>query len=117
MKLNDMIEWQWSGYASFHQSRKNLMIHIVFVPMFIISFISFTRSLLGLELVSALSSLVIMALSFGLQGLGHRQEVNPAVPFTGFRNAVVRILLEQFYTFPRFVLTGKWYQALRDSDS
>lgn len=64
MKLNDMIEWQWSGYASFHQSRKNLIIHIVFVPMFIISFISFTRSLLGLELVSALSSLVIMALSF-----------------------------------------------------
>ncbi|EKO3559993.1 hypothetical protein HJA72_000668 [Vibrio fluvialis] len=80
-------------------------------------FHSFTRSLLGLELVSALSSLVIMALSFGLQGLGHSKEVNPAVPFTGFKNAVVRILLEQFYTFLRFVLTGKWYRAWRDSDS
>ncbi|EMC0406811.1 DUF962 domain-containing protein [Vibrio fluvialis] len=117
MKLNDMIEWQWSGYASFHQSRKNLLIHIIFVPLFIISFISLTRSLLGLELVSALSSLFIMALSFGLQGLGHSKEANPAIPFTSVKNAVVRILLEQFYTFPRFVLTGKWYQAWRDSTS
>ncbi|MCG9685245.1 terminase [Vibrio sp. Isolate23] len=117
MRLNEIIEWQWEGYSKFHQSRKNLLVHIVFVPVFIIGFVSFLLSSFWLDLVSAFSSFLIMALSFGMQGLGHSKETNPAEPFTSFKNGVIRILLEQLYTFPKFVLTGEWYRALRGSKS
>jgi hypothetical protein len=54
-----------------------------------------------------------MAVSMALQGRGHRGEVNPPVPFSGAGNALARIFLEQWITFPRFVLTGGWWQAFR----
>lgn len=37
-------------------------------------------------------------------------------PFTSRSNAVARLLLEQWINFPRFVLSGKWLRALRQSD-
>lgn len=49
----------------------------------------------------------------GAQGFGHNKEAMPAEPFTGPKNAIIRIMLEQLYTFPKFVLSGKWYKALR----
>lgn len=117
MRFNEIIERQWEGYLKFHQSRKNLLIHIIFVPVFIIGFVSFLLSLFWLDLISAVSSLLIMALSIGLQGLGHGKERIPAEPFTSFNNGVIRILLEQLYTFPKFVLTGKWVEALQGAKS
>ena len=36
-----------------------------------------------------------------------------APPFTSPANAVARIFCEQWITFPRFVLSGGWYRALR----
>ncbi|NMM39420.1 terminase [Pseudoalteromonas arctica] len=116
MRFSEIIKWQWEGYSKFHQSRKNLLIHIVFVPLFVIGFASFLLSLLWCDLSSALSSLFIMALSFGLQGMGHSKEIHPAEPFTSFKNAVIRIVLEQFYTFPKFVFTGRWYRAFQDPE-
>ncbi|CZF78423.1 hypothetical protein GCE9029_00827 [Grimontia celer] len=111
MPFNELIEWQWKGYSRFHQSKKNLLIHIIFVPCFLLGFASFVFSLLSLDLIAVLMSVLLMAVSFGLQGLGHSKEANPAEPFTSFKNAMSRILLEQLYTFPKFVVTGNWYRA------
>ena len=47
-----------------------------------------------------------------LQGRGHRGEAVPGAVFEP-RNALSRIFLEQWITFPRFVLTGGWWRALR----
>jgi hypothetical protein len=54
-----------------------------------------------------------MIVSVALQGRGHRQEPMPPEPFTSMGNAISRIFLEQWVTFPRFVLSGAWMRAWR----
>ena len=44
---------------------------------------------------------------------GHRLEPVPPEPFSGPLNFVSRLFLEQWVTFPRFVITGGWGTALR----
>ena len=117
MRLSEIIKWQWEGYSKAHQSRANLFIHIILVPLFIISFLSLLLSIFRFDLISIVSSFFIMMMSFGLQGIGHSKEINPAEPFTSIKNAVLRIFLEQFYTFPKFVITGAWYRTLRGQSS
>jgi hypothetical protein len=48
-----------------------------------------------------------------LQGIGHKREAAPPIAFEGPIDVVTRIFVEQFVTFPRFVLTGGWWRALR----
>jgi hypothetical protein len=54
-----------------------------------------------------------MVLSIALQGRGHKREAIPPDPFTGPGNAIARIFLEQWVTFPRFLLSGGWSEAFR----
>jgi hypothetical protein len=49
------------------------------------------------------------------QGREHGQEAVPPEPYTSPLNAVARILLEQWITFPRFVLSGGWARAMRNT--
>jgi hypothetical protein len=56
-----------------------------------------------------------MFASLALQGRGHRGETVPPVPFSSAGNALARILLEQWISFPRFVLTGAWWRSLRQA--
>jgi hypothetical protein len=113
MTASQLLAWQWEGYARYHQSRFNLLLHIVLVPAFIAGSITFVSALFRLNGWWALGSVIDMAVSMALQGRGHRGEANPAVAFTGPGNAIARILLEQWITFPRFVVTGGWWRALR----
>jgi hypothetical protein len=112
-RTTSLLAWQWEGYAQYHQSRFNLLLHIVLVPAFIAGSITFVIAVMGLNWLWAGASLLDMVVSMALQGRGHRGETNPAVPFTGFGNALARVFLEQWVTFPRFVLTGGWWRALR----
>ena len=52
------------------------------------------------------------ALSLAAQGAGHKREPSPPLPFAGPGDFVTRILSEQFYKFPKYVLTGGWSRAL-----
>ncbi len=113
MRVKEIIKRQWQGYAKFHQSRVNLLIHVIAVPVFILGVVQFLFALLYFKFLSVIFSLLLMALSMGAQGIGHKKEAIPAEPFTSAQNAIVRILLEQLYTFPKFVLSGGWYQAYR----
>jgi len=108
-----LLAWQWEGYARYHQSRANLLLHIVLVPLFLAGNVALIVGLVRLDWIEAVVGFACMAVSMVLQGRGHRGEENPPVPFSGSANALSRIFLEQWITFPRFVLTGGWWRALR----
>jgi type IV secretory pathway TrbD component len=108
---------QWERYAHHHQSRSNLLLHIAFVPLFLAGNVAFLIALAERRWLIALGGVLLTLLSIMVQGRGHRQEPVAPEPFTGPRNAMARILLEQWVTFPRFVLSGAWARALRGSRS
>jgi hypothetical protein len=113
MSLGARLHRQWEGYARYHQDRANLLIHIVAVPLFL-------AASTGLVAAIALASLPLLGAAIGgmvaavaLQGRGHRLEPVPPQPFSGQLDFVLRLFLEQWITFPRFVLSGGWSAALR----
>jgi len=113
VNVSQLLKWQWGGYSRYHSSRANLLLHIVLVPLFIVANIAAVVALAERAwLVSALA-IAAMVVSVALQGRGHSQEQMPPEPFTGPANALARIFLEQWVTFPRFVLSGGWSHAMR----
>lgn len=116
MNVAELLKWQREGYPRYHGSRANLLIHIVVVPMFLIGNVGLVVSFWHGSLAMAGISLAAMIVSVALQGRGHKQERVPPEPFTSPGNAVARIFLEQWITFPRFVLSGGWWRALREAD-
>lgn len=115
MNTSSLLRAQWEGYARYHQSRPNLLLHIVFVPLFLASSVGFLVALLERHWLLALGAAVLMGIAFAAQGLGHREEPLRPEPFTSPFNALSRIVLEQWVTFPRFVLSGTWMRILRES--
>ena len=115
MGVPDLLRRQWSGYPRYHHSRTNLLIHIVVVPLFLLGNVGLVVALIQLSALLVVVSLVAMVVSVALQGRGHRQEEVPPEPFTSGANAMARIFLEQWVTFPRLVVSGGWSRALRQS--
>lgn len=113
MGTESLAHWQWEGYPLYHQARLNLLIHIVLVPVFLAGNVVLLLGLASRSLPLAGAGLAAMAVSFAAQGIGHKREANPSIPFSGPANAFSRIFLEQWFTFPRFVLSGGWSRALR----
>lgn len=116
MNASELLRWQWEGYARFHRSRFDLLLHIALVPMFVLSNLALLRAMLHGSWLAAVLALGGMLLSIALQGRGHRSEPVPPEPFAGPGDALARIFLEQWITFPRFVLSGGWLRALRDAN-
>ncbi len=108
----ELLAWQWQGYARYHQSRANLLMHIVLVPLCLAGNLALVFGVFRLAWLDAAVGAGLMALSIALQGRGHAGEPVPPVPFSSAANALSRIFLEQWITFPRFVLTGAWWRAL-----
>jgi hypothetical protein len=115
MGVSELLAWQWQGYTRYHGSRANLLLHIVVVPLFLVGNVLMVVALARGAWIGALLGLAAMAVSVALQGRGHAGEAVPPEPFTDPRNAVARIVLEQWITFPRFVLTGGWLRAWRQA--
>ena len=115
MNISELLRWQYSGYEKFHRSRANLLIHILAVPMFLISIVALIMALFRQAWLSVAINLALLVIFVALQGLGHRREAHLPEPFTGAMNAIARIVLEQCITFPRFVISGGWWRALRRS--
>jgi hypothetical protein len=113
MSPRELARWQWEGYPLYHGNRANLIIHILLVPAFLAGNIALAAGVAMRSWPAAVSGLAAMALSFAAQGFGHGREPNPSIPFAGPANAFARIFLEQWITFPRYVLTGGWLRALR----
>lgn len=115
MKFGELLRWQWQGYARAHRARSNLLLHVILVPLFMAGNIAVVAGGVLLSWWLVLAGIVVTFLSIALQGRGHKAEANPPEPFTGVGNALSRIFLEQWVTFPRFVLSGGWLCALRSA--
>jgi hypothetical protein len=115
MTPTQLLRWQWEGYPRYHRARSNLLLHIVVVPLFLLGNVAVVAGLLRTSWTLAIAGAIAMVVSVVLQGRGHAQEPVPPEPFTSPVNAVSRIFLEQWVTFPRFVLSGGWLQALRQA--
>jgi hypothetical protein len=107
-----LTTWQWSNYETFHRHRGNLLLHIVTVPMFWAGLVGLVTSLVRLRPLDALGSFVFMLLPLVIQGVGHKREGNPPIPFLGPLDLLSRFFVEQMVTFPRFLLTGGWRKNL-----
>lgn len=117
MTASELLQWQWDGYSQYHQSRTNLLLHIVVVPLFLIGSVGFIVALFQASWLGTVVALGAVVVSVVAQGRGHAIESVPSVPFTSKFNAVQRVLLEQWVTFPRFVISGRWARALRNASA
>jgi hypothetical protein len=52
-----------------------------------------------------------------LQGRGHKLEATAPEPFKGGLDFILRLFAEQWITFPRFVITGGWFENLSNKAS
>ena len=108
-----IIVWQYRHYPEFHGDRRNLMLHVLTVPLFQLGTVTlFTGPLWG-PWWSSLTGLGAMAFAMITQGRGHAREKNPPVPFAGPLDVAGRIFFEQWLNFPRYVLSGGFARAWR----
>ena len=102
-------------YPRFHKNRTNLLLHIVVVPLFVLGVVYAVVAASQGRWLAALLSLLLPVFSLAVQGVGHKKEPNPPLPFDGPGEFLTRIFTEQFYRFPKFVLSGDWLRAVRSS--
>ncbi|MGC4010544.1 MAG: DUF962 domain-containing protein [Pseudomonas sp.] len=110
----NLLAWQWQGYAANHRNPTNLALHIIAVPLFILGALTLLSGLFSLSLSAILLGVIGMVASLAIQGRGHKLEEQPPEPFSDRKDAINRLLVEQFVTFPRFVLSGAWWRAWRN---
>ena len=111
---SSLLAWQWSNYPANHRDRRNLLVHALTVPVFQIG----TVAVLLSPFVNgwlAPAGLAAMAAAVALQGRTHRLEHNAQIPFCGPGDVVARFLAEEWLTFPRYVATGGFARAWRES--
>jgi hypothetical protein len=112
MMRQRLLEWQWSDYAAKHRNRLNLLLHIVSVPLFQIGSLILLCAVIALSGAAAAVGVICMVGALAAQGRGHRLEPETPTPFDGAADFVSRFFLEQWVTFPRFVMSGGWYRNL-----
>lgn len=112
MSISQLLRRQREGYPKYHQSRSNLLIHIVAVPLFLFGTIALVDAIARLSLLLFGVAVGCILVAVALQGRGHRLEPVPPEPFSGPLNFVSRLFFEQWVTFPRFVLSGGLLAAL-----
>lgn len=109
----NLLAWQWRHYAEQHQHPANLLLHLIAVPLFLVSTALLLIGLWRLGFIPLVLGAIGLIASLVLQAHGHGFEAQRPEPFTGKRDACKRLLLEQFITFPRFFLSGAWWRAWR----
>jgi uncharacterized membrane protein YGL010W len=115
MSIEKFLQWQWSGYSAAHRNRTNLLIHIVAVPLFMSATLLAVYSLIRFSLPTLAGAALCSLVSLILQGRGHKLEAKAPEPFKGGLNFILRLFAEQWITFPRFVLTGGWFENLSNA--
>ncbi|WP_212631567.1 Mpo1-like protein [Pseudomonas sp. KB-10] len=109
----NLLAWQWRHYADQHKHPANLLLHLIAVPLFLLSLGLLLIGLWQLRFVPLVLGIIGLIAALALQAHGHRLEQQSPEPFSGKRDAVKRLLLEQCVTFPRFLFSGGWWQAWR----
>ena len=105
----------WTGYLRAHGDRRNLLIHVIAVPLFIGSFASLIVFIVRGDYVLAVIATIPVFIAMALQARGHALEAQAPVPFSGPGNFLKRWFMEQFLIFPLFFLTGRWWRQYKSS--
>ena len=113
MGPGELLRWQWQAYPGNHVTRVNLLLHIFTVPFFWAGTVLLVLGLAGLSWPLLVLGSACILVPLIAQGRGHKLEPMPPAKFTGPWNFVARLFLEQWITFPRFVLTGGWWRNYR----
>jgi len=109
-----LLAWQFRNYPKGHRDRRNLAVHAATAPYFVAG----TCALVLAPITSpwlTLFAVPAMALPLVLQRRGHRLEVNRPAPFRGVADFAARLFVEQWITFPRYVLSGGFSRAWREA--
>ena len=115
MSIEKFLQWQWSGYSAAHRNRTNLLIHLVAVPLFMSATLLAVYALVRLSLPTFAAAALCFLVSLIFQGRGHKLELTQPEPFKDGLDFLLRLFAEQWITFPRFVLTGRWYENLSEA--
>lgn len=108
-----LVARQWKHYCTTHASRANLLVHLLTVPVFMTGTAAAAAVLLGAPATWAVAGIAAMGGAIALQGRGHARELARPEPFRGPLDVLARLLVEQWITFPRYVLTGELARAWR----
>jgi len=95
-------------YSHTHAHRTNLLIHLVAVPLFILAHVGLVVAISYRKPFPALTCVGVAVASLGLQRKGHALEGQAPEPFSSGWNFATRLYVEQFYTFPKYVLSGEF---------
>ena len=110
----ELLRWQWEGYPRYHARRANLLLHICSVPFFWAGTVLLLVGALSLNWVWTAVGFACLLVPVIVQGIGHKRlESTPPAPFTSPWNFIARFCLEQWINFPRFLLSGAWWNNLR----
>lgn len=109
-----LLAWQWSIYPQTHRNKRNLAVHLLTGPLFVLGTCAVPLGLvLGAWWLAALG-LGGMAAAAALQGRTHKLEATPPAAFRGPMDVLARLFAEQWITFPRYVLIGEFARAWRN---
>jgi hypothetical protein len=110
-----LLAWQWSRYPATHRDRRNLLVHALTAPLFLAGVCALVAGLLQARWLLAGVGLLGVVLPVVLQGRTHTLETNAPAPFRGPADVAARLFVEQWVTFPRYVLSGGFARAWRAS--
>ncbi|QRK09367.1 DUF962 domain-containing protein [Archangium violaceum] len=113
-RTEGLLSWQWSHYPDNHRDRRNLLLHALTVPLFQLGTVLLVTSPVTSPWV-VLPGAVATVSALALQGRGHRFETGSPAPFRGPFDVIARLFVEQWVTFPRFVLSGGFARAWRST--
>ena len=118
MRDPNLLAWQWNLYPLVHRERANLLVHLCAVPVFLAGNVTLLLAPWSGGWRQALAGLVAMALGYGVQARMHKGESargRALDPFEGPFDLLGRLSFEQWVNFPRFVLSGGFVRAWRES--
>ena len=101
-------------YAVYHRNRFDLAIHPIGVPMFVFGTVGALLAAINGARAVVAAGLLAAAVGLGIRGTGHRREPTPPEHFWGPGDGIGRIFSEQFYKFPKFLITGRRLAGCRE---
>ncbi len=110
-----LLAWQYRNYPDGHRDRRNLAVHAATAPLFVVG----TGALMLTPFVTgSLLAIAVPALTLPivLQGRSHRLERTRPMPFRGPGDFLLRVFVEQWVTFPRYLVSGGFTRAWRAAE-
>jgi hypothetical protein len=111
-RAGGLLAWQWAGYCENHQTRTNLLVHAASAPLFLAATVTVVASPFAAWWLAPAGAAAMIAV-VAAQGRGHAREPARPAPFRGPLDLVARLFVEQWVTFPRFVVSGRFGDAWR----